>query len=88
MNADVAVEHRILEMIAELSAVRPAEIRVDDRLREDLGLDSVASMELLSLLAAELHLDIEVEDALQVTTVGQTLAMARRYLGARAAQVS
>jgi acyl carrier protein len=78
------LDHRVTELIASLCTVPVAQIAPTDRLREDLGLDSVSSMELLSLLAEELELDIEVEEAMGVTTVEGTLEMARRHLAAAA----
>ena len=40
-------------VIAELTKTPPAEIQGSDRLREDLGLDSWQSMELLSRVSEE-----------------------------------
>ena len=77
------LDERVVHMIAQLSTVRPAEIRPHDRLREDLGLDSVCSMELLSMLAEEFKVDIELEEAMAVTTVEGAIAMARKHLDAR-----
>jgi len=76
------LDRHVTELIASLCTVPAAQIAPTDRLREDLGLDSVSSMELLSLLAEELDLDIEVEEAMAVTTVEGTLEMARRHLAA------
>lgn len=78
------VEERVLHMIAQLSTVRPGQIRPGDRLREDLGLDSVCSMELLSMLAEEFEVDISLEEAMAVTTVGGAVEMARRHVLQRA----
>ena len=78
------VNERIIWIISQLSATKPGEIKPEDRLREDLGLDSVCSMELLSMLAEEFDLDIEVEEAVGVTTVAGTIEMAHRHLQARA----
>ena len=80
----MSLDQRIIAMISQLSAVRPSEIGPGDRLREDLGLDSVCSMELLSMLAEELDVDIALEEAMSVTTVGGAIEMVRRHLGARA----
>lgn len=79
MNDDVLTQ-RIFAMMAQLSVVRAPDIKMEHRLREDLGLDSVCSMELLSMLAEELDLDVPMEEAAQVTTVAGTVAMARRHL--------
>ena len=77
---DDVLKQRIIHIISQLSAVRETEIKLADRLREDLGLDSVCSMELLSMLAEELDLDVPMEEAAQVTTVAGTIDMARRHL--------
>jgi acyl carrier protein len=64
-------------MIAQLSTVRQSAIRKEDRLREDLGLDSVSSMELISMLAEELDVEVALEEAMAVTTVGGAVELAR-----------
>ena len=73
-------EQRVLEMISQLAAVRPSEIKRSDRLREDLGLDSVCSMELLSMLAEQLDLDVQIEEAMRITTVGAAVEMVEAHL--------
>jgi acyl carrier protein len=73
------LEQRIVNILAQLCSVRASEIKMEDRLREDLGLDSVGSMELLSMLAEELNLDVPLEEAMAVTTVGSAVEMARRH---------
>lgn len=75
-------------MMSQLSTVQAPAIRPEHRLREDLGLDSVCSMELLSMLAEELDLDVPMEEAAQVTTVAGTIDMARRHLALKAAAPS
>lgn len=78
-------EQRIIRIISELSAVAPDDIRPEDRLREDLALDSVASMELVSALAEEFDLEIEMEEAMEVHTVAAVMEMARNRLDSRKA---
>ena len=78
------LETRVVNMIAQLSTVRAAEIAPKDRLREDLGLDSVSSMELVSMLSEELGVEITLEEAMSVTTVGAAVEMARKHLGEQA----
>jgi acyl carrier protein len=72
-------DDRVIDLIAQLATVKRADIQPQHRLRDDLGLDSVSSMELLSLLAEELQLDIPIEEATAVTTVADALAMAQRH---------
>lgn len=82
---DDVLKQRILSMMAQLTTVKATDIKPEHRLREDLGLDSVCSMELLSMLAEELQLDVPMEEAAQVTTVAGTIDMARRHLELRGA---
>lgn len=84
MTDDILTQ-RIFKMMAQLSVVRAPDIKMEHRLREDLGLDSVCSMELLSMLAEELDLDVPMEEAAQVTTVAGTVEMARRHLALKQA---
>lgn len=78
------LSQRIVGMVAQLTTMKPADIRLEHRLREDLGLDSVGSMELLSMLAEELDLNVPMEEAAQVNTVAAAVEMARRHLEAHA----
>jgi acyl carrier protein len=79
------LSQRITNMVAQLTVVKPQDIRSEHRLREDLGLDSVCSMELLSMLAEELDLDVPMEEAAQVTTVAGAIELARRHLATKQA---
>lgn len=79
---------RIFSMMSQLTLVKQGDIKLEHRLREDLGLDSVCSMELLSMLAEDLDLDVPMEEAAQITTVAGTIEMARRHLELKRAQLS
>lgn len=82
---DATLDAKIISLIAQLSTVKEADIKPHHRLREDLGLDSVCSMELLSMLAEELNLDVSLEEAVKVGTVQGAIAMARAHLEAKGA---
>lgn len=83
MTPDV-LQQQIFSMMAQLSVVRAPDIKLEHRLREDLGLDSVSSMELLSMLAEQMNLDVPMEEAAHVTTVADTITMVQRHLEKRA----
>ncbi len=74
-------ETRILKILSDLSAVPTTEIRPEDRLREDLGLDSVSSMELVSMLSETFAIDVELEEAVRITDVAGLMALAERRIG-------
>lgn len=63
----------LLQTLAELADVDTATVGDGDRLREDLGLDSLQSMELLSRISDRYELDIDVEDVMEVQTVGDVV---------------
>lgn len=63
--------------------IRPdvaAEIRDTDRLREDLGLDSLHSMELLSAVTDKYEVDVDVEQVQDVKTVGDVVGFLTKIL--------
>lgn len=84
MKPDTTTDARVIHMISQLVPVKPEDIKPEHRLREDLGMDSVASMELLSMLAEELELDVGVEDVADVHTVGATIELAKKFLAQKA----
>jgi len=75
-----AQETQVRKILSNLTNIPPASFRPQDRLREDLGLDSVGSMELLSMLAEEFDIDVEMEEAAGVADVAGLLALARRHI--------
>jgi acyl carrier protein len=60
---------RVVALIAEIREVPLDEVRPEARLREDLGMDSLNSLELLSAIGEELRIDLEIETAMQIATV-------------------
>lgn len=73
-------ENQIRAILSHLTAIPAADIQPTDRLKEDLGLDSVGSMELVSMLAEQFDIDVELEEAAGVSDVAGVLALARRHL--------
>jgi len=62
---------RILGILANL---KPTDVKDSQRLREDLGLDSLQSMELLFRISDKFMLDLEMEDVMHLQTVGQVVS--------------
>lgn len=87
MTATVTREHvfaTVRDHILQVSPVKASLVTEEARLREDLALDSVASMELLSMLDESLGLELEMEDVLGIDTVGGVVALAAARLGVTA----
>jgi acyl carrier protein len=70
---------RVIEVMAEILEVDPATIHGAQRLREDLGMDSLGSLELLSVVSQELDLELEMENALTIATVDDACAFVSRH---------
>jgi acyl carrier protein len=66
------------ETLSRLSETPVAEIDLDDELREDLGLDSLQSMELLSRISEKWDVDVEMEDMIDVRTVNDVVTFMTR----------
>lgn len=63
----------LLQILSKLTDINPSQIHDSDRLREDLGLDSLQSMELLSRISDKYALDIEIEDVMDLQTLGEVV---------------
>lgn len=73
----VSVEEIRAEVESIIRRVRPdvsGEIRDADRLRDDLGLDSIHSMELLSAVTEKYEVDVDMEEVQDITTVGDVVS--------------
>lgn len=73
-----------IRLIAEVIEVEPAAIAPTARLREDLGLDSLQSLELLSLLGEALRVELPMEEALELETVEDACSLVERVVTAHA----
>jgi acyl carrier protein len=85
MAPDPAVATRIRTALAEHLKRDVGRIGIQDDLRKDLGLDSLAMIELLFKVEEAFDLEIPNEDLSQITTVGDVVAYVERRLATPAA---
>lgn len=76
------ISDRVYSIVAELTHTAPAEIKGGDRLREDLGLDSMQSMEMLSRVSEEFEVDPDMEKVMQANTIDDVVGLLASHLGA------
>jgi acyl carrier protein len=81
MAPDPAVATRIRAELAQHLKRDVSKIGLDDDLRKDLGLDSLAMIELLFKIEEAFDLEIPNEDLTQITRVGDVIAYVERRLG-------
>lgn len=68
----------LIRILARIGSVAPEEIALTDDLRDDIGLDSLQSMELLSRISEQWDVDVEMEDMIDVKTVGDVVEFMSR----------
>jgi acyl carrier protein len=69
MRAHEDIRTVTMGLVAEIAETDIVSIHDGQRLREDLGLDSLQSLELLSSISEALSIDLDVEMAMGIRTV-------------------
>jgi acyl carrier protein len=85
MTSESTIATQIRTALAQHLKRDVSKIRPQDRLREDLGLDSLAMIELLFKIEEHFDLEIPNEDLSRVTTVADVTVYVEEKLGATAA---
>jgi len=85
MTSESTIASQIRNALAQHLKRDVSKIHPQDRLREDLGLDSLAMIELLFKIEEHFDLEIPNEDLSRVTTVADVTAYVEEKLGATAA---
>jgi acyl carrier protein len=85
MTSESTIASQIRTALAQHLKRDVSKIHPQDRLREDLGLDSLAMIELLFKIEEHFDLEIPNEDLSRVTTVADVTAYVEEKLGATAA---
>ena len=76
----MSVEEKVKEIIAEQLGVKKEEIKPESAFIDDLGADSLDTVEVVMALEEEFGTEIPDEDAEKITTVGEAI----KYIEAKA----
>lgn len=76
-----AIRKDVDDIIRRIRPDFKGEISNGDRLREDIGLDSLHAMELLSAVTEKYEIDVDIEEVQEVKTVGDVVAFLQTSLG-------
>ena len=71
---------RVKRVVAETLRVDPDRVIENARFVEDLGAESIQSVELVAAFEEEFDIDMDEEEALQVKKVGDAVNFIERYL--------
>jgi acyl carrier protein len=74
------VQDRVVRVVARTLKIDPARITPESRLVEDLGAESMQSVELIAAFEEEFDVDMDEQGALGVKTVGKAVEFISRYL--------
>jgi len=73
MGADKSIEQKIKEIIVEQLGVNPDQVTPDAKFIEDLGADSLDTVELVMALEEEFGQEIPDEEAEKLQSVGDVI---------------
>ena len=69
----MSVENRVKKILAEILGINEADMGRDARFVEDLGVESLDTVEMIAALEEEFDIEIPDEEAERNVTVGQTI---------------
>lgn len=68
-----SIEERVIKMVAEQLGVKEEDVKPDSSFVDDLGADSLDTVELIMALEEEFDTEIPDEEAEKITTVQQAI---------------
>jgi acyl carrier protein len=78
---DALIEARVRKVIIERLQLSPEDYRLDARIVDDFGADSLDAVELVMAIELEFEIEIGDAEAEQALTVADTLKLVKRYVG-------
>lgn len=76
------IEQRVKKIVAEQLGVAEPDIKIESSFIDDLGADSLDTVELVMALEDEFEIEIQDEQAEKITTVQQAIDYARAHVKA------
>jgi acyl carrier protein len=77
---DIEIIERVKRVVSEVLGVDKDKIKLEDRFVEDLGAESVQSLELVAAFEEEFDIEMDEEKALEVKTIGKAVEFIKEYL--------
>ncbi len=78
--ATTSIRGRMRALVAEILEIEQDRIEPQSRLREDLGMDSLGSLEMLSTISEQLDVHLEIEEAMDIVTFDDACRFVERQL--------
>lgn len=77
----MSVEERVKEIIVEQLGIDAGQVNQEAKFVEDLGADSLDTVELVMALEEEFSIEIPDEDAEKITSVGDAIEYINKHAG-------
>ncbi len=74
------VQERVIKVVAETLNMEAAQINAESKFVEDLGAESMQSVELIAAFEEEFDIEMDEEEALDVKTVGKAVDFIAAYV--------
>lgn len=74
------IDQKIREIIAEQLGVNISDVTDDKHFINDLGADSLDTVEIIIKLEDEYHIEIDDDNAEEITTVGQAITQLKKAI--------
>lgn len=74
------IQERVIKIVAEQLGLKPEEVKPEASFVNDLGADSLDTVELVMALEEEFEIEIPDEEAEKISTVGEAIQHIKTHL--------
>jgi len=77
---DLVLEKELREIIARITEIDPATIRLESNFVADLGMDSMMALEILAAMEKKYKIQVPEEKLSKLTNLKETIKLTKEYL--------
>lgn len=84
INMSSTISEKVIKIVAKELDIEEADVKLESTFVDDLGADSLASVEVMMALEEEFNIDIPDEDAEKINSVQQVVDYIAQAIGEQA----
>ena len=77
---DLTLEKELREIIARITEIDPATIKLESKFVDDLGMDSMMALEILAAMEKKYKIQVPEEKLSQLTNLKEAIKLTKAYL--------
>ena len=77
---DLTLEKELREIIAKVTEIDPAEIKLESNFVADLGMDSMMALEILAAMEKKFKIQVPEEKLIRLTDLKEAIKLTKEYL--------